>query len=235
MSLFNTPVCVAVDHKYSDNNGAWTEFTFFDGVSFTSKGGMYSNIGYDSFKVNATPKQLRKASLIALERAPEGYCYNKYAGNGGANTYVGCLVKLSRSRKAPNKTELTVLEWFDGGYNSQLNNYTPDQISVTDGVNTWVVSASCIKEVIKGVKEKPFWYISANELSHLLIANNKRRVRKAVASYNTAIINKINNLLISLGDKLKDYTAKELTTACKPDQIMTDKLNKFKLKYSDLV
>ncbi len=236
MPLFNTPVCVAVDHKYSDNNGSWSEFIFFDGQGFTTKGGMYSNLAYNSYQVNATVKQLRKASIIALKQAPEGYSYNRYAGNGGTDTYVNCIVKLKRSRKAPNNTELKVIDWFDGGYNGQYNNYTPDQICVTDGSQSWTVSASCIDEVVKGVKELPFWYISQEEADHMIKEAVKARAEKALKSHLKTITNRGTQILSNLAKSDKKaadaLTVDEILTILNPTPAQADKIEAFKTKYN---
>ncbi len=236
MSLFNTPVCVAVEDKYSDNNGAWTVFTFFDGQEFTTKGGMYQDLRHNAYQVNATIKQLRKASIIALEQAPEGHNYNRYAGNGGTDTYVGCLVKLKRSRKAPNNTELKVLEWFDGGYSGRYNNYIPDQIRVTDGSQRWIVSASCISEVVKGVKESPFWYISQKEADHMIKKEVKARVEKALKSHLEAITKKGTQTLSNLAKSDKKaadaLTVEEILAILSPTPAQADKIEAFKAKYN---
>ena len=37
-------VCVAIDYKYSDNNGAWNEYYMWDGERCTCVGSMYNKL-----------------------------------------------------------------------------------------------------------------------------------------------------------------------------------------------
>lgn len=152
-------VCIAIDHKYDDSMGAYSVFYFWDGQNVSTKGGMYSGLAFNAFEVNATHEQVIEASAAYMETVPETYNYNKYCyGRRGCNTFIGCIVKLHRSRKAPNSTELKVTEFHEAYYCKRYNQHVPEKITVTDSVNSWTVSSNCIKEVVKGIKEKPFWY-----------------------------------------------------------------------------
>lgn len=159
-------VCVAVESKYNDNNGAYDIGYFFDGHSVSVESNLYSD---KLFKVDATPEQIRKASIAYMEDEKNAdYAPNKYLHNGRrGNTFIGCKVVLQRSRKAPNKVELLVTDFYEGGYNSRFGGYEADKIKVTDGADSWVVSVSCIKDVTKKVTEKPFWYMSEEDLKAL--------------------------------------------------------------------
>ncbi len=155
-------VCIAKEEKYSENNGAWTIFWLFDGVDITVEGGMYAGLPYDYYRVDATREQKKAASVIYMDNQKEGNNYNKYANGGnGADTFVGCIVSLARSRKAPNKTALKVLEFNDRYYSAHFNNWVSATIDLENEATGEIfnnVSLGCIKEIIKGVKQRPFWF-----------------------------------------------------------------------------
>ena len=200
-TLLNTPVCIAIDHKYSDNNGAWTVFYFWNGQEVISKGGMYEDYAFNAFEVNATIDQKRAASIWTENNTEESL---NYCNKLQADTYVDCIVKLKRSRKAPNNIELKVVDFAKGGYNA-YNNYTPDQVRVVNSDNTidvWV-SASCINEVIKGAKVLPWWHVSQAEANKI---NSKATKIKRVANR----IEELKNLVAAYYDANKDKLAKDL-------------------------
>lgn len=161
MSILECPVCLAADHKYDDSMGAYTVFWLFDGESVYTEGGMYSNLGFNHYTVNATVEQKKQALAIHMATVPETHNYNKYANSGrGAYTFVGCTVKLARSRKAPNKKDLKVVGFNDRYYNDFFGNWVDETVDLIDTVtgDTYNnISINCIKEVVKGVKEEPFW------------------------------------------------------------------------------
>lgn len=152
-------VCVAIDHKHDDSMGAYSLFYMWDGKQVSTEGGMYSNMAYNHYAIDATDEQIKAASDYMRETTLESHAYNKYANGGrGAYTYVGCVVKLSRSRKAPNNVELKVVDYDDRYFNERFGTWVEAKITVkdADGVE-YGVSVGCIKEVVKGVKELPFW------------------------------------------------------------------------------
>ena len=160
MKTTNETVCIAIDHLYDDSMGDYAVFYLWDGEKVYTEGGMYSGVRSDAYEVNATREQIAAASAAYIESAPETYNYNKYCyGRRGCNTFIGCIVKLHRSRKAPNNTDLTVVDFHEAYYCNRYNQHVPEKLTVTDGVSTWAVSSNCIKTVVKGVKEKPFWYL----------------------------------------------------------------------------
>lgn len=183
-----TPVCVARDDRYSDNNGAWSELYMFDGERVWKEGSMYDHVSERS--VNATLEQIVDASAVYMNQQTEGYNYNKYCYNmRGANTFVGCIVTLSRSRKAPNNTELTVTNFHESYYDSRYNQHVSEKITISDGTSYWTVSSNCIANVVKGVKEKPFWYKDEKDLAVF------KREKLAMRIQQLEAVNPINHLL----------------------------------------
>ena len=150
-------VIVAVDDLYTDNNGAYQVAYVWDGERVSQVGGMYdSNV----YRVTATPEQIKAAAEYAKAEAEANTTnnWNKYCYNGrGAYTFINCIVTLKRSRKAPNKIPLKVIDFLESGYNARFNNHVGERIEVTDGETSWVVSSNCIDEVVKGVVKYPFW------------------------------------------------------------------------------
>lgn len=148
-----TSVCVAIDEKYSDNNGAYQIAYFWDGISVSVGGGMYDGAVYS---VNCTPEQKQAAIDWMQSNCQLTANWNKYCYGGlGAFTYIGCIVKLARSRKAPNGVDLKVLDFYESRWEGSYK--VSEQVKVTDGDNVWIVSSSCISELVKGIKDLPFW------------------------------------------------------------------------------
>jgi len=150
--------------------GAYTVFYFFDGETVTTKGSIYNPLSFNEYEVNATPEEIYSDSLKVLNQLEDGYCYNKYADNrNGANTFIGCVVSLKRSRKAPNGKPLKVLEYNDRFYNgSYWIDSSIDLIDSETGLTYTNISVNCITEVITGVKEIPFWFLSKNEYDNII-------------------------------------------------------------------
>jgi hypothetical protein len=147
----NSIVCVAADHSYDESMGAFTTFTLFDTVnnSLSTKGGMYSDLSFDAYTVDATDSQIKQATKIYMESAKElSFEIN----------YIDCIVTLKRSRKAPNKKPLKVIGYAESYYNGTF--YTNETINLEDtvtGETFFNVSTSCIKDIVKGVKKAPYW------------------------------------------------------------------------------
>lgn len=176
--LLSTPVCIATDDRYDDSMGSYTVFYFWDGEKVTIEGGMYSDLAFNAYEVNATLEQKVQASEWYVKNTEKGVNYNKYCYNGrGANTYIGCIVKLKRSRKAPNNVNLKVTDFFEGGYCSRYNQEVTEKVEVTDGENTWVVSSNCINEVVEGVIELPFWYVSQDDIQRIKKEEKKNKLK----------------------------------------------------------
>jgi hypothetical protein len=159
--MSNNIVCLAVDHKYSENNGAYSIFYMWDGEKVFTEGGIYSDLAYDAYNVNASKDELLAASEHMREVTPFTNSYSKYANNmRGAYTFVGCVVKLARSRKAPNGVELLVVDFHDRYFSNAFGCWVDEKITVQDSnKTTYTVSIGCIKEVVKGAQELPFWVI----------------------------------------------------------------------------
>lgn len=142
-----SPVVVAIDHCYNDNDGAYSIAFLWDGESVTSDcfANGHNQGRFDDVKVNASEQQ--KADAANWWQA------NKLQAH--KEELIGCTVVLQRSRKAPNKTPLLVVNYDAGGYNARFNQYDPEQIAVNiDGAIVWV-SIGCVKEVVKG--KRPWW------------------------------------------------------------------------------
>lgn len=164
MALLNTPVCVAKNDLYDESMGAYSMFYLWDGEKVITRGGMYSGLSFDAYSISATLEQKIEASAAYMAAQEEGLNFNKYAYNGrGTNTYVGCEVILKRSRKAPNGVVLGVVSFSESYYCSYYNNEVGEKVVVTDGFSEWEVSVNCIDTVVKGVKEKPFWFVDKSE------------------------------------------------------------------------
>jgi hypothetical protein len=152
---------IATDHKYSENNGAWNEYHCWNGSEVVVIGGMYDHQDNDRERItgDATETELELARAWILANTEERPTYNKYCYNmRGAYTYLYCVVTLARSRKAPNKTPLKVVEFFESYYDRKFNQQVAEKITVTDGSTSWTVSSNCIDQLVKGTKKLPFWY-----------------------------------------------------------------------------
>ena len=132
-------VVVATEGCYNDNNGAYDLAHCWNGeeLKVVNYANCYNRVSHDAVSTNATEQQIKEASSY-------------YINNVISKSLLGSTVVLQRSRKAPNKVELVVVDTMEGGYNSQYNNYEPSKIAVLhDGCKVWV-NESCIKEVVKG-------------------------------------------------------------------------------------
>lgn len=154
-SLLFVPVIVAVEEKYNDNNGSYQVAYTWNGEKVERVGGMYCNKYYS---VNCTAEQFQAAKQWERDNTAETIPYNKYCYNRlGAQTFLGCVVTLKGSRKAPNKTPLTVIQFHEAYFDKRWNQHVTEKVTVTDGITSWEVSSNCINELIKGVKEYVYW------------------------------------------------------------------------------
>lgn len=158
-AVSNGAVLVAVDERYNDNDGAYDIAIVWTGTKVVH----FRNNGYvQEFHTHGVPRANEEQKQAAIDyeiaNTEESNNWNKYCyGGRGADTYIGCIVTLQRSRKAPNKTPLEVVDFEQEYYNEYYNNRSPERIAVlVDGSKVWV-STGCIKEVVKGVKKLPFW------------------------------------------------------------------------------
>ena len=105
-------------------------------------------------------ESIEKADLSDIEKAAEWYRLNKkdcsYSQVSGVNTYIGCEVIISKSRKVKNKVAYNVVDYKDACYDSFYGNRVPAMIKVENEETspTWI-SASCIVRVAKGAL--PYW------------------------------------------------------------------------------
>lgn len=146
-------VVVAIDHKYNENDGAYSVAWVWDGetLSHESYANGYNNRSFEDAEVDAT--------FLQISQAAEAYAVGKFdlgrSHFNQYNTFIGCTVKLARSRKAPNKVELLVVDHADAYYDDNYNRRIDAQSAVmVEGVKVWV-SQSCINEVVKG--DYPWW------------------------------------------------------------------------------
>lgn len=143
-------VVVARDDLYSDNNGPYTLAYIWDGavlrVENCANG--YDGFGHTDIVVDATAEQIQAAA--------EFYQMNFNDTNKG--TYIGCIVKLKRSRKAPNNVELHVVGSVASSYDNVYMRRIDAKIKVRIDENTYAwVNRSCIDEVVQ--TRWPFWAI----------------------------------------------------------------------------
>lgn len=151
------PVVVAVEELYDHSNGNYEIAYLWDGVQVTTAGGMYSR---ETFTVNATAEQIAAAAQWTKVNTEYKPTYSKHINGGrGGFTYVGCVVTLARSRKAPNKKPLFVRSFEEGYFDEKFRCEVVDKVVVFDDETQteYTVSASCIKDVIKGTQKLPFW------------------------------------------------------------------------------
>lgn len=154
----DSEVIVAIDECYNDNWGSYDVIYIYDKFSNKLRSEVVNGmnpLNKYSFEVDGTDEDIQKAGEIyAIEKWDLS---RQSSYNGNENTYIGCEVILSRSRKAPNKVPLKVTNYYPSYYDNKFNNRVPSAIMVVDkDGNEYVTSTSCIKEVIKGAY--PFWY-----------------------------------------------------------------------------
>lgn len=141
MATLNSAVCVAKNEGYDNSMGAYTEFYFWDGEQVTTEGGMYSDVAYNAYSVDATIDQIEAAGKWVQENAEV-----KFSGD-----FYGCTVILARSRKAPNGVELEVVDHI-------INRFGNEEIAVmVEGSKVWV-SANTVKDIVKlPAAKRPLW------------------------------------------------------------------------------
>lgn len=160
MARFNSTLkphqcVVAVDHKYNDNDGAYSIAWIFDRKEETIGCVNYAN-GYndghfeDAVK-DASPEEVEKAASVY--RKGKVLCKTL---NGRFETFLDCIVILARSRKAQNKVELKVYDTQDAHYNERYHCHEEAKILVDgkDGNRCWI-NESCVVEVVLG--PNPWW------------------------------------------------------------------------------
>lgn len=138
-------VIVAIEERYNDNDGAYSFAWVLEGDKLytVSVSNGHNGGRFDDAVVDATPEQVAIAAEI-------------YANEKRMTAqWLDCTVILARSRKAPNRVPLLVVDYATGGYNARFNQYDPEQVCVlVEGEKTWV-NATCVKGVVKGAY--PYW------------------------------------------------------------------------------
>lgn len=204
-------VCVAADHCYDDSMGAYVVAYLWDGEKVTREGGIYQNTDYTS--ANATIEEKRAASVWLESNIDYSANYNKYAK---CDTYVGCIVTLKRSRKAPNNVPVKVIDFIDGGYNSRFNSYESEKVVVeTEQGERFTVSYGCIDTLVKGIQKFPYWYVSENEYKQAIeqqqIVNNELK-DEADKKERADLIASFVSSLVELDKKGFDVDSNELSS-----------------------
>jgi hypothetical protein len=153
-SLKSGVVVIAVSHKYDDNNGAYSVATIWDGnqLSEVNYAIGYNGGSYDDAVVDATPEQIAVAAKHYIDE-----CKSTGTDCQGNTTFVGCVVTLARSRKAPNRVPLKVVEYSEACYDAYYNTHRGAEILV-QGLEEYSpvwVSINCVSKVITG--QAPWW------------------------------------------------------------------------------
>ncbi|QFT40083.1 MULTISPECIES: hypothetical protein [unclassified Vibrio] len=145
--------CVVwVDHRYNDNDGAYSIAVIWTGSSIRQENysNGYNNVAFNAAEVNATQEQIETAAQWYIDNCKDT------SMRDGHSTFIDCTVTLTRSRKAPNNTPLRVVNFSKGGFDDRYGHGQPDEICVKldDGETVWV-SLGCLKEVVKYAA--PIW------------------------------------------------------------------------------
>lgn len=140
-----TTFLIAVEELFCESNGA------FDILHVCNE---FGEMDFITLRCNDTAPNLEKASADLRKKAAEYYITAKLDTNIKRG-HIGCTVVLSRSRKAPNKTPLKVVDFIDAHYDSRWNQHVDAKIAVdVEGVKVWV-NKSCINAIIRG--KAPYW------------------------------------------------------------------------------
>lgn len=153
-------VVVAIEQQYSDNNGAYPVLCMYDTKEdfFFFESGMYQPDLECS--VNPENDKRREPELVAKAASAYRRQLIDLAHRDGNDTLIGCIVTLSRSRKAPNKVELKVVDYMPRMWNNAYCRYDDAKVAVlvehheAPVQKVWV-SRSCVDKVILG--KAPFW------------------------------------------------------------------------------
>lgn len=154
MAKFNTTLqahqtVVAVDHLHCDSNGAYSVAFVYDRKAQTVTTEVFADChggSYNDAVVDATREEIEAAAEAFRKHRPTKRV-------GGTLSYNGCEVTLSRSRKAPNKIPLQVINTYDRYFNGIC--YVSASVDVLHEGKVINVSHSCVNEVIKG--PYPWW------------------------------------------------------------------------------
>lgn len=134
---------VAIEDRYNDNDGdtRWAVVWNGDRVNTVCVNSGFIDLG--EVVVNASEEDRDNAAKWWVDNAID------------TKLLEGCVVKLKRSRKAPNGVELRVLRHYKAHFDNINYREVPEQITVDVDGEAVTVSASCINEIVKG--NKPWW------------------------------------------------------------------------------
>lgn len=134
---------VAVEDRF-DNDGGHTRWAIiWDGNQVNKVCVLSGYIDLGRVYVDATPEQKKEAVKWWVDNAMD------------TKGFFDCVVKLKRSRKAPNNTELKVFSYREAYFDSVNYRDYPAQIIVNVEGDLVPVSASCVSEIVKG--RLPSW------------------------------------------------------------------------------
>ncbi|MCG9575410.1 hypothetical protein L1D14_04085 [Vibrio tubiashii] len=150
--LENNEVVVGIDHRYNDNDGAYSIAHIWtgNGIRQVNYANGYNNGSFQDAEINASQSQIDAAADWYINNVKD------LSYRDGSYTYLGCVVLLARSRKAPNNQPLKVCGYLKGGYSEKYGHWVNDsiQVEICDNNFTWV-STGCIKKIVKSAP--PFW------------------------------------------------------------------------------
>jgi hypothetical protein len=122
----------------------------WDGSILHCEGGPYTDVCHSNYTINATADQIKAAGDYYQQ------IFKDACNKNGTTLYLGCVVELSRSRKAPNKTPLLVLNHKDRKWNDYYRTFDPEMILVEiDEQRAEWVSVGCVKNIVQ--YRRPWW------------------------------------------------------------------------------
>lgn len=136
-TFFQNKTIVHVRECFSEDLGAYDKVYWLDGLSLEMTG-LTARDSIPTPRINALPEQIELAQEL----------YTSQAIYRQGRHIIGSTVILQRSRKAPNKVPVLIVDYaerhFDGSY------WQDEKIQVADatGELAWTAS-SCIKEILK--------------------------------------------------------------------------------------
>lgn len=147
--IMNYPVCVAVENKYNDNDGAYDVGFMWDGVTLSTlkATNQYVPVGFTG--VNA--------SDCAKKQAAEWYRKNVKGERDGRLTFTGETWKVKRARGIKKGTPVKVIavttEYFNG---HPTRDVATVNIVGDDEAIDYSIGVNCLDGFVEG--NNPWWY-----------------------------------------------------------------------------
>ena len=148
-------VIVAIDDKYSDNDGPYHIAYIWDGdkVYIVNYSNGYTKYAHHDGVVDATPEQHTQACNWHRDHVPPRDCE---AG------LIGHRFTVKRSRKVKKGSLVEVREFYRGGYDATYGNWVNDQVRVKviesehgQEDQHFTISSGCLDEWKRGTL--PWW------------------------------------------------------------------------------